>query len=65
VVPEGIARNYLQMMGLSLLTLRDAWAEREFYVCVRDKESLPSGVARLLEYLSRCEAMEQHFLKPR
>lgn len=65
VVPEGIARNYLQMMGLSLLTLKDDWAERTFHVCVRDRDSLPSGVARLLDHLSRCATMEQHFLKPR
>ncbi|CAG2133499.1 HTH-type transcriptional regulator CysL [Cupriavidus campinensis] len=65
VVPEGIARNYLTMMGLSLLTLNDAWAVRDFYVCVRDKDCLPAGVGRLLEYLSRCAAMEQHFQKPR
>ena len=56
---------FLALMGLSMLTLKDAWAEREFHVCVRDRDSLPSGVARLLDYLSRCAAMEQHFLKPR
>jgi len=38
---------------------------RDFYVCVRDKDCLPAGVGRLLEYLSRCAAMEQHFQKPR
>jgi hypothetical protein len=32
---------------------------------VRDRDSLPSGVARLLDHLSRCATMEQHFLKPR
>ncbi|NUA31259.1 LysR family transcriptional regulator [Cupriavidus basilensis] len=63
VVPEGIAKNYLSMMGLSLLT--DAWAERNFYVCVRDRLSLPAGTARLLDYLSQCATMERHYQRAR
>jgi len=65
VVPEGIAKNYLQMMGLSLLTLNDEWAVRECHVCVRDRDSLPGATAQLLEYLAHCAAMEQHFQRPR
>ncbi|WP_420996748.1 LysR family transcriptional regulator [Cupriavidus sp. 30B13] len=65
VVPEGIARNYLGMMGLSLLTLTDAWAARNFYVCVRDRQSLPAGTARLLDYLGQCASMERHYQRAR
>ncbi|MBB1631930.1 MULTISPECIES: LysR family transcriptional regulator [Cupriavidus] len=65
VVPEGIAKNYLSMMGLSLLTLTDAWAERNFYVCVRDRQSPPAGTAKLLDYLSQCATMERHYQRAR
>ncbi|MDW3682735.1 LysR family transcriptional regulator [Cupriavidus sp. CV2] len=65
VVPEGIAKNYLSMMGLSLLTLTDAWATRNFYVCVRDRQSLPAGTARLLGYLGQCATMERHYQRLR
>lgn len=51
VVPEAIARNYLAAMGLVLLRLRDAWAERQFFVCVRDPEQLTAPVADLLQAL--------------
>ncbi|GAB7545005.1 LysR family transcriptional regulator [Cupriavidus sp. 8B] len=65
VVPEGIAKNYLSMMGLSLLTLTDAWATRNFYVCVRDRQSLPAGTAKLLDYLGQCATMERHYQRSR
>jgi DNA-binding transcriptional LysR family regulator len=61
VVAEGIAKNYLSMMNLSLLTLTDNWASRDFYVCVRDKDSLAPTIASLFQYLSQCAHMEQHY----
>lgn len=52
IVPEGIARNYLAAMGLVLLRLRDEWAERQFYVCVRDATQLARPVEELLRALT-------------
>lgn len=51
IVPELIAARYLQDMGLVLLHLKDEWAERQFYVCVRDALAMSQPVAELLEYL--------------
>ncbi|OZI33700.1 LysR family transcriptional regulator [Bordetella genomosp. 5] len=51
VVPERIAANYLGSMGLVLLRLKDAWAERQFYTCVRDIGSLNAAAADLLDTL--------------
>ncbi|ARP88420.1 LysR family transcriptional regulator [Bordetella genomosp. 9] len=51
VVPEGIARNYLADMGLVLLTLQDAWAERHFFMCVRDAASMSPLMADLVDTL--------------
>ncbi|CAB3849426.1 HTH-type transcriptional regulator CysL [Achromobacter anxifer] len=56
IVPEGIARNYLASMGLALLRLRDAWAERQFYVCVRDAAQLARPVEELLRALTASTA---------
>lgn len=52
IVPEGIARNYLAAMGLVLLRLRDEWAERQFYVCVRDAAQLARPMDELLRALT-------------
>ncbi|OZI21095.1 LysR family transcriptional regulator [Bordetella genomosp. 9] len=51
VVPEGIARNYLSEMGLVLVALEDAWAERQFFVCVRDAATMSPLMADLLAAL--------------
>jgi DNA-binding transcriptional LysR family regulator len=51
VVPEGIARGYLRDMELLLLPLKDAWAERHFYMCVRDAGGVGPLMADLLEAL--------------
>lgn len=51
VVPERIAANYLGSMGLVLLRLKDPWAERQFYTCVRDIGSLNAAAADLLDTL--------------
>jgi DNA-binding transcriptional LysR family regulator len=52
VVPERIARNYLADMGLVLLQLKDAWAQRQFFLCVRDAAAMSTVVAELLQALT-------------
>ncbi|KOF53512.1 MULTISPECIES: LysR family transcriptional regulator [unclassified Achromobacter] len=51
IVPEAIARNYLHAMGLALLRLRDGWAERQFFVCVRSPRDLGGAAHELLQAL--------------
>jgi DNA-binding transcriptional LysR family regulator len=51
VMPEGIARNYVGRMGLVVVSLTDAWAERHLFVCVRDPQSLSPEVKALLDHL--------------
>lgn len=51
VVPEDIARNYLQSMGLVLLHLLDVWAERQFFVCVRAPHELGRAAHDLFDVL--------------
>lgn len=51
LVPEGIARNYIGRFGLVIVELLDAWAGRDLFVCVRDRQSLPPQVKLLWEHL--------------
>lgn len=51
LVPERIAANYLGSMGLELLTLKDAWAERHFFICVGDPSACSAPCRQLLEFL--------------
>lgn len=51
VMPEGIASNYVGRMGLVVLPLSDAWAERHLFVCVRDPQALSPQVKALLDHL--------------
>jgi len=51
IIPEGIARNYQQRMGLAVLALTDAWAQRQLYACVRDVNSLSLQARALLDHL--------------
>ena len=51
VVPEAIAANYLQQMGLQCLTLLDNWAERQFYVCVSHESEQKPIVKSLLDLM--------------
>ncbi len=51
LAPENIARNYLASMGLALLRLSDAWAERKFFVCVRNMVDLNQATSSLLAAL--------------
>jgi DNA-binding transcriptional LysR family regulator len=49
IVPEDIART--QRLDITWLTLKDDWATRQFYLCVRDAAQLTPAVADLLKFL--------------
>ena len=52
VLPEVAARDLAPMMGLRLVRLDDAWADRSMHVCVRDLETLPAAGRKLLELMT-------------
>jgi len=51
VVPEQIAASYLQPMGLQLLHLKDSWAQRQFYICVKSIDAQQPLIRELLDAL--------------
>lgn len=51
VMPEGIALQYVERMGLVVVPLTDPWAERHLFVCVRDAEALSHQAKALMEHL--------------
>lgn len=51
VMPEGIARNYVARMGLVVVPLTDAWAERHLFVCARDLQALSPQAKALMDHL--------------
>lgn len=51
LLPEAAAAKVVQAMGLRIIRLEDAWAERRMYVCLRDLDSLPVVARKLVEQL--------------
>lgn len=51
VLPEAAAEAYAPALGLRLIELTDAWAQRRMYVCVRQLSSLPAQARMLVETL--------------
>jgi DNA-binding transcriptional LysR family regulator len=51
VLPEAPAVDFAPVLGLRLIRLTDAWADRDMYVCVRDFDSLSANGRRLVEQL--------------
>jgi DNA-binding transcriptional LysR family regulator len=56
LVPEHIAVNYLASMGLVLLALHDAWAHRQFFICIDDRPGHHQAVNELLFMLRNTPA---------
>ncbi|WP_284619544.1 LysR family transcriptional regulator [Aquabacterium humicola] len=51
VVPVEVGASYAQLLGLRIIPLTDAWAERRFAVCFRPLDTLPPAAQRLVEHL--------------
>lgn len=51
VLTETAARRRAKFMNISIVPLSEAWAVREFQICVRSLELLPRFGRELLEYL--------------
>ena len=61
LVPERIAANYLSSMGLELLSLKDEWALRHFFICVHNLDECSAACRELLNFL--CPAAAGHKAK--
>jgi DNA-binding transcriptional LysR family regulator len=53
VVPEAAARRCAQSMPLTLLAIRDSWANRQLVICARSFRSLPKPARLLVEHLRK------------
>ena len=53
VVPEAAARRCAQSMSVTLLAIRDAWANRRLVICARSFKALPRPAKQLVEYLRK------------
>ena len=51
VVPESAARRCAQSMPLTVLAIRDSWANRQLVICARSFKSLPKPAKLLVEHL--------------
>lgn len=51
IVPQTAASRYGQTMNFRSVQIDEPWAERELYLCVRNKSHLPRYAANLLDHL--------------
>ena len=51
VLPEVVARRNAEQLGIRVVRLTDAWAHREFKICVRSSEALPVASRLLVKHL--------------
>ncbi len=52
MMPRSIGLANLKALGLAQVALRDDWATRQFFLCVRDEASLAPAAAALLRHLA-------------
>lgn len=53
IMPRAAATPYIDSLGLKSIGLRDLWAKRKLYLCVRSKESLSAAASELVSHLTR------------
>ncbi|MFO1324344.1 MAG: LysR family transcriptional regulator [Burkholderiales bacterium] len=51
IVPREAAAPHAQVLGLKIVPLTDAWAERRFVVCFRSRDALSAASRLLVDYL--------------
>jgi DNA-binding transcriptional LysR family regulator len=52
VVPAEVGETYRATLGIEVIPLRDAWAQRRFVVCYRDFEALQPAAQRMVDHLA-------------
>ena len=53
VVPEAAAKRCARSMGIAMLRIRDAWANRRLVICARSFRILPRPAKALVEHLRK------------
>ena len=53
VVPEAAAKRCARTMGIAMLRIRDAWANRKLVICARDFKTLPRPAKLLVDHLRK------------
>jgi DNA-binding transcriptional LysR family regulator len=53
VVPEAAARRCARSMPITMIRIRDPWANRKLTICARSFKSLPRPAKQLVEYLRK------------
>ncbi len=53
VVPEAAARRCARSMPITIIKIRDAWANRKLAICARSFKTLPRPARQLVEYLRK------------
>jgi DNA-binding transcriptional LysR family regulator len=53
VVPEAAAKRCARSMPISMVRIRDAWANRKLVICARSFKTLPRPAKQLVEHLRR------------
>lgn len=53
VLPEGAAVNFVDRLGLRLVRLDEAWADREMRICANPLLPAGAAAARLIDFLAR------------
>ena len=52
VIPRQVTRGFNEQRGIKLIPLTDAWAQRRFAVCFRDRSALAPAALRMAEHLA-------------
>ena len=53
VVPEAAAKRCAQSMPISIVRIRDSWANRKLVICARSFKTLPRPAKQLVEHLRK------------
>jgi len=56
VVPEAAAKRSARSMPITMLRIKDSWANRRLVICARDFKSLPRPAKLLVEHLRKAAA---------
>ena len=60
VIPVEVGAQYAKMLGIRVIPLSDAWAQRRFAVCFQDFDSLQPAAQRLVEHLAERAAAAEN-----
>lgn len=53
IMPRAAATPYTESLELKSIVLRDPWAKRKLYLCIRSKEGLSSAAREFVHHLTR------------